>query len=484
MHTPIACCLPLLLALVAGCSSGGSAGGDDPVAITISPAGLPGGTVAAPYVATLFAAGGSGGYQWSIVAGVLPPGVVGIPAGGSSATLSGTPSTAGTNRFTVRVRDAEGNTATAAYQLTVAPGGPGPSGFPTSRINAPSPRGRHTAVWTGSEMIVWGGLDNFVGSLNTGAAYDPIADSWRTLSGIGAPAARFGHTAVWTGTEMIVWGGSNSAGVTGTGGAYDPASDTWRALSNSGAPLRRALHTAVWTGTRMLVYGGQGEFPPPRPNSVDRIFADGGAYDPVTDSWSPIAAGGPATRDHTAVWTGTRMIVWGGRDAFALALTTHNLGGVYDPSANSWIPTTVSGAPVARVGHTAVWSGSEMIVWGGQSDVAPGMSTGGRYSPATDSWSATSLAGAPSARHGHTAVWVGTEMIIWGGASGASLLGTGALYAPATNSWRPMPASFTPTPRADHSAIAAGPQMTLWGGRTDPPVTYVNTGTVLWLFQL
>ena len=75
-------------------------------------------------------------------------------------------------------------------------------------------------------------------------------------------------------------------------------------------------------------------------------------------------------------------------------------------------------------------------------------------------------------------------MIIWGGASGASLLGTGALYAPATNSWRPMPASFTPTPRADHSAIAAGPQMTLWGGRTDPPVTYVNTGTVLWLFQL
>jgi len=65
-----------------------------------------------------------------------------------------------------------------------------------------------------------------------------------------------------------------------------------------------------------------------------------------------------------------------------------------------------------------------------------------------------------------------------------SLLGTGAFYAPNTDSWRPLPASFAPSPRADHSAVPAGSQMTIWGGRTDPAVTYVNTGSVLWLFQL
>ena len=153
----------------------------------------------------------------------------------------------------------------------------------------------------------------------------------------------------------------------------------------------------------------------------DRVFGDGAAYDPATDRWSPIA-GGPAARGHTAVWTGTRMIVWGGRDAFALAVSTQNDGGRYDPMTDSWTPTGVAGAPTARVAHTAVWSGSEMIVWGGRSDAATDLSSGGRYSPGTDSWSATSNVGAPSARYGQTAVWAAGEMFVWGGAAGTSVL--------------------------------------------------------------
>jgi hypothetical protein len=31
------------------------------------------------------------------------------------------------------------------------------------------------------------------------------------MSTTGAPAARANHTAVWTGSEMIVWGGSGSS---------------------------------------------------------------------------------------------------------------------------------------------------------------------------------------------------------------------------------------------------------------------------------
>jgi len=60
---------------------------------------------------------------------------------------------------------------------------------------------------------------------------------------------------------------------------------------------------------------------------------------------------------------------------------------------DTWTPTTLTTAPVARDTHTAVWTGTEMIVWGG----TPGpLNTGGRYDPGTDSWTARSTTNAPS----------------------------------------------------------------------------------------
>src|SRR4029077_5200805 len=94
----------------------------------------------------------------------------------------------------------------------------------TSTINAPSARDLHTAVWTGSEMIVWGGT-NFSNHLNTGGRYNPGTDSWTATSTTNAPSARARHTAVWTGSEMIVWGGSGDS----TGGKYNPITDSWTA---------------------------------------------------------------------------------------------------------------------------------------------------------------------------------------------------------------------------------------------------------------
>src|SRR5881628_123349 len=42
------------------------------------------------------------------------------------------------------------------------------------------------------------------------------------------PQARFDHTAVWTGTEMIIWGGDcGGFSCPPTGGRHDPAYDTW-----------------------------------------------------------------------------------------------------------------------------------------------------------------------------------------------------------------------------------------------------------------
>src|SRR5437016_2950636 len=112
----------------------------------------------------------------------------------------------------------------------------------TSTVSkATAARELHTAVWTGSEMIVWGGTD-FSGVLNTGGRYNPGTDSWTATSTTNAPAGRSNHTAVWTGTEMIVWGGLGSSGVLNTVGRYNPGTHSWTDTSTTGAPADRYDH--------------------------------------------------------------------------------------------------------------------------------------------------------------------------------------------------------------------------------------------------
>ena len=89
--------------------------------------------------------------------------------------------------------------------------------------------------------------------------------------------------------------------------------------------------------------------------------------------------------------------------------------GKYDPATDTWTGTSTVGAPSVRRSHTAVWTGSVMVVWGGYGGTAGSFDTGGRYDPAADTWTATSTVGAPSARGGHTAVWTGSVMVVWGG---------------------------------------------------------------------
>ena len=110
------------------------------------------------------------------------------------------------------------------------------------------------------------------------------------------------------------------------------------------------------------------------------------------------------------------MIVWGG---YSYDGTDHywNTGGRYNPMADTWSATTVTNAPVGREYHTAVWTGSEMVIWGGSyADPFPvGLNTGGKYNPGADIWTATTTTDAPSPRDSHSAVWTGSEMIIWDG---------------------------------------------------------------------
>src|SRR5206468_664918 len=84
--------------------------------------------------------------------------------------------------------------------------------------------------------------------------------------------------------------------------------------------------------------------------------------------------------------------------------------------------------------------------------------TGGRYNPGTDTWTSTSTINAPSGRVAHTAVWTGGEMIIWGGADDTNYLNTGGRYC-AQSSATPTPtptatATVTSTPTATATPTA------------------------------
>jgi len=330
----------------------------------------------------------------------------------------------------------------------------------------PEANAQISGVWTGAEMIIWGGTEIGASKFNSGSRYNPATDTWRTTSGVQAPDVRKQHSAVWTGTEMIVWGGCGPLDEhncqIATGGRYNPMTDAWRSTSNVNAPAARINHTAVWTGSEMIVFGGCSfSNNVCRPENVD---STGGRYNPSTNTWQATStANAPGPRqDHIAVWSGTEMIVWGGQTTSSVL----NDGGRYNPANNTWVATNPNGAPSARYDHSAVWIGSRMIVWGGTNGRAY-FNDGARYDPSADSWEAVATAGAPVARAAHTAVWSGTEMIVWGGCSGSlcsTKFNSGGRYNPTTKNWVPISHAGAPVARSHHVAVWTGSLMVVWGG--------------------
>jgi len=342
----------------------------------------------------------------------------------------------------------------------------------TEISGGPGARANHTAVWTGSEMIVWGGerinlAEHFYTFLNDGGRYDPVLDTWTPTAMTGAPTIRRGHTAIWTGTEMIIWGGDGRGSfIRNTGGRYNPSTNTWAETTTLGAPSARYSHTAVWTGSEMIVWGGQGSV-------YDNA---GGRYDPSTDSWVPTTQlGAPERRSvHRAVWTGREMIVWGG-----VYSSRFNTGGRYDPSTDRWAATTTSGTPTPRSHHALVWTGREMIVWGGAVDPPFRADVGGRYNPSADTWVPTSTEGAPGPGVLPGAVWADSEMIVWGGFY-SGYINTGARYDPAQDRWSTMANDGVERGRLGNSIVWTGNEMMIWGGSVrlegSPYETELNDG--------
>jgi Galactose oxidase, central domain len=192
------------------------------------------------------------------------------------------------------------------------------------------------------------------------------------------------------------------------------AGASWTKLPAAPIPPR-SEYAAVWTGTKMIVWGGY---------SGPGQYGDGATYDPATRTWAKMAASPLAAREGAvSVWTGKDMLIFGGEANSG----SFSDGAGYDPATNTWrklapIPSSLGGQ-LADSGSYAVWTGKVMLVWGffGNGGGAHGGSlAAATYNPATNSWATGAVAPAQAPLFGD-AFWTGKEMIVWG-----SSLATGA----------------------------------------------------------
>jgi putative cell wall-binding protein/N-acetylneuraminic acid mutarotase len=257
--------------------------------------------------------------------------------------------------------------------------------------------------------------------------------SWSELAE--APIERLNHTAVWDGSELLVWGGGGADVVANDGAAYDAATDSWRAIPE--APIEpRWAHEAVWADGQMMVYGGSAGA-----DHLAECFADGAAYNPTLDTWGEIPTG-PASGACGVgiVWDGDELIVWGGIEAdtdVGPMSEPVNEGARWHPSTGEWTP--IAPNPIgARSGHGAVWTGDRMIVFGGSDAQNDPRNEAAAYDPVTDEW--TSLPEPPIAPRFNAVVeWTGEEVLVIGGTIDGEPQSDGAAYDPATDTWRTVP---------------------------------------------
>lgn len=322
---------------------------------------------------------------------------------------------------------------------------------PLNQTDIPTYRNRHAAVWTGSEMIVWGGSDG--NYLSDGRKYNLATDSWQPISNSFLQGRVF-HAMVWTGSKMIVWGGNGSQTYFNDGAIYDPTTDIWSTMSTINAPSSRTRFSYIWTGTELIIWGGY-VF-----DGTNNIWLnDGKKYNPITNTWSNInMVNAPSVRsDHVSVWTGSKMIIWGGRTLNSYL----NTGAIYDPQTDSWASISTTGTPQGCVFESAVWTGSKMIIFGGVTNVTPNNSCFA-YDPSTNLWTTANTTNAPSPRYSHTAVWTGQKMIVFGGNSGTVELSDGGIYDPILNTWSnnkiPLNKQYS-----THTAVWTGNDMIIYG---------------------
>jgi hypothetical protein len=258
---------------------------------------------------------------------------------------------------------------------------------------------------------------------------------WVKMSADGAPASIHNQSwldsaSAWTGARLVV---AHRQSGKWNGTAFDPCRNAWSPIPET----RELARDEPWPSD-----GHDRPFQAShRDGSYDGFDAIS-VWDGERRAWLEVKADPPLTpRSHYAVaLADRRLLVWGG---WTYPLGVQGDGAVLDLARRSWKKMTATGAPSPRLEPTAVaWTGSRLVVWGGRAaTTSPGslrvLGDGALYDPAADRWTPIASADAPSPRTEATVAWTGRKLVVLGGAAqpGGPPLRDGGVYDPATNRW-------------------------------------------------
>jgi hypothetical protein len=341
------------------------------------------------------------------------------------------------------------------------------------------PRVGQVGLWTGDQLLVWGGeSSNGQSGYQDGATFNATTDRWRLLPK-GPLSARANAAAVWTGTVALIWGGSVGAAdspVSG-GASYDPSTRTWRRLPT--APLSpRQSADAFWTGRQMIVFGGYAL-------SSVHALPSGATYTPSTKTCTkippfPLAGTNGIPISTVAVWMGQQLIAWTSVEQTRTCglnchgLMTAELAAAWTPGSSTWQRLSTPPSGVSTSSATAIWTGTHVVLANGSS-CPPGASCpapfgaegANVYLPGSSRWSSTPrsivLRGdGPTVWTGRTLLTVDMNDAEIGGTSATVHPGDGAVYDASRKRWIPLPKA----PKSDLLSLTdvwTGSSFLLWG---------------------
>src|SRR5262245_42866857 len=224
------------------------------------------------------------------------------------------------------------------------------------------------AASDGTSVYAGGGLaDGFI-VRNDLVRYDPVADSWTSLSS--SPDYHFGSQAVYFNGKIYNMGGFDQTfQPTNTNRIYDIRANTW----TTGAPMPAALAgvaTALWNGIIYVAGGATDLF---GTNVVNTLYA----YNIAANIWTTLAPMPQALWEHGAGAIHRKLYVAGGNDGFTQLNTLY----IYDIASNTW--TTGANMPVAAEAPGSAVLHNHLYLFGG----VPPLITTQIYNPGSNMWS-------------------------------------------------------------------------------------------------
>ncbi|HTQ07177.1 MAG TPA: kelch repeat-containing protein [Polyangiaceae bacterium] len=233
----------------------------------------------------------------------------------------------------------------------------------------------HIAVSTGSEIYAFGGLTDCSNGTTVGPGlerYTPSASAWEVITKTGEPSHRYNTTGIWTGSGLFIYGGGdNTLPTLATGAAF--SGSAWSEADCSLTECDRSEGVMFLDGDVVHFMGGayNPTYPTPPVATVDAT--SGLTYDLAENSWSTWSYPAGTTEKIAYRYADD------GRRIFFLYST--DVVTIFDRASSGWLANDTSEMPSGFCTQAATaWSGSEMIAWSG--DCGSGAaSVGGRYQP-------------------------------------------------------------------------------------------------------